>query len=301
MPGKPPSFVSTSLWQSPQACTLIRTCPTPGSGISRSTIWKSAPGLETCANFIVVIAIAVVAINPPMTFAAVVEQHFTATGEATEHGSPRLYPSTSKMTSNSTAVPSGRLATPYTRRQGFLSFPKTSCNNSEAASATFGCSRTSPEVATETPSRTIRATLSSDPKCCRATVRTLSAARWAALRPASTSSSAPTRPVNFAPRPSVGSIPLRKSRLPVCTASTYAPNGSGGAGSLMPSSFNRCSALAGGGPFRIADCAFEFAFVYLCPTILKSMLPSVAWQGSDHLSSTDRSVQLTQWSEYRAS
>jgi len=31
------------------------------------------------------------------------------------------------------------------------------------------------------------------------------------------------------------------------------------------------------------------------------MLQAVAWQGSDHLSSTDRSVQLTQWSEYRAS
>jgi hypothetical protein len=27
-------------------------------------------------------------------------------------------------------------------------------------------------------------------------------------------------PINFAPWPSVGSIPLRKSRLPVCTAST---------------------------------------------------------------------------------
>ena len=57
-------------------------------------------------------------------------------------------------------------------------------------------------------------------QCCRATARMLSAARWAALRPASTSSSAPTRPMNFAPWPSVGSIPLRKNRLPVCTAST---------------------------------------------------------------------------------
>src|SRR5207244_11277554 len=55
---------------------------------------------------------------------------------------------TSKITSSSTGVPSGRLATPYTKRQGFLSFPKTSCSNSEAASATFGRSRTSPEVAT---------------------------------------------------------------------------------------------------------------------------------------------------------
>lgn len=45
---------------------------------------------------------------------------------------------TSKITSSSTGVPSGRLATPYTKRQGLLSFPKTSCSNSEAASATFG-------------------------------------------------------------------------------------------------------------------------------------------------------------------
>ncbi len=64
------------------------------------------------------------------------------------------------------------------------------------------------------------------------------------LRPASTSSSAPTCPMNFAARPSVGSIPVRKSRLPVCTASEYVPNGSGGAGSWMPRSFSRCSALA---------------------------------------------------------
>ncbi|HEV2732060.1 MAG TPA: hypothetical protein VGV15_18660, partial [Terriglobales bacterium] len=31
------------------------------------------------------------------------------------------YPATSKMTSSSTGAPSGRLATPYTRRQGLLS------------------------------------------------------------------------------------------------------------------------------------------------------------------------------------
>src|SRR5579862_2866726 len=56
MPGHP-SFVRTSLWQTPQACTLIRTCPASGLGISRSTISKSAPGLETCAAFIFVIFI----------------------------------------------------------------------------------------------------------------------------------------------------------------------------------------------------------------------------------------------------
>ena len=60
--------MSTSLWQTPQACTLIRTCPAPGIGISRSTIWKSAPGLDTCATFIVATATVVVAINPLTNF-----------------------------------------------------------------------------------------------------------------------------------------------------------------------------------------------------------------------------------------
>ena len=89
----------------------------------------------------------------------------------------RHYTDTSKINSSSTGVPRGRLATPYTSREGFLSFPKTSCSNSEAPSAIVGCYRISPEVATNTPSRTIRVTLSSDPKCCRATARLLSAAR----------------------------------------------------------------------------------------------------------------------------
>src|SRR6476660_9045328 len=93
--------------------------------------------------------------------------------EGVARGDQLRYVATSKMTSNSTGVPRGRLATPYTRRQGLLSFPKTSLNNSEAASATFGWSRTSPEVATDTPSLTIRVTLSSDLKCCLATARAL--------------------------------------------------------------------------------------------------------------------------------
>src|SRR5215813_7472745 len=63
MPGHEPSFVSTSLWQTPQACTLMLTCPTPGLGISRSTIPKSAPGLVMCATFIGVIANLVVTIT----------------------------------------------------------------------------------------------------------------------------------------------------------------------------------------------------------------------------------------------
>src|SRR6266850_5142433 len=40
----------------PQACTLMRTSPALGLGISRSTISKSAPALGICATFIGVIA-----------------------------------------------------------------------------------------------------------------------------------------------------------------------------------------------------------------------------------------------------
>ena len=37
MPGQPPNFVAASLWQTPQACTRMRTCPGPGSGNSLVT------------------------------------------------------------------------------------------------------------------------------------------------------------------------------------------------------------------------------------------------------------------------
>src|SRR5580700_8490826 len=72
MPGHKPSFVSTSLWQTPQACTLMRTCLASGLGTSRSTISKSAPGLGTCATFICAAFIGTtvalfVAIRPPTT------------------------------------------------------------------------------------------------------------------------------------------------------------------------------------------------------------------------------------------
>src|SRR5262249_54803042 len=63
MPGQEPSFVNMSLRQMPHACTLMRTCPEVGLGISRSMIWKSAPGLETCASFIVATETIIVAIH----------------------------------------------------------------------------------------------------------------------------------------------------------------------------------------------------------------------------------------------
>src|SRR5260370_31989230 len=65
MPGQTPSFVNRSLWHTPQACTLMRTSPAAGLGISRSTISKSAPGLGICAAFIGAIPTLVVAMMPP--------------------------------------------------------------------------------------------------------------------------------------------------------------------------------------------------------------------------------------------
>src|SRR6202020_868250 len=93
-------YRENSLWQTPQACTLIRTCPASGVGISRSTTWRPSPGLETCAAFMVPIATCAVAINPPVYFSYCRKTLFT-TGEATTHRSPQIYPATSKMTSSS--------------------------------------------------------------------------------------------------------------------------------------------------------------------------------------------------------
>src|SRR4030095_4303651 len=123
MPGHAPSFVSASLWQIPQACTLMRTSPALGLGISRSTISKSAPALGTCATFIGATPTLVVAINPPMNFSDC-SKALTATGEPVEHGSPYLYPPPRKVISRATGAPSGRLTTPYTKRLGFLCFPR---------------------------------------------------------------------------------------------------------------------------------------------------------------------------------
>src|SRR6185369_6193499 len=57
MPGHWPSLVKTSLWQTPQAWTLIRTDPGPGSGIGRSTSSRGPPGRETWATRIVAMRI----------------------------------------------------------------------------------------------------------------------------------------------------------------------------------------------------------------------------------------------------
>src|SRR5262245_32495892 len=65
MPGHIPSLVNTSLWQTPHACTLMRTCPAVTLGTSRSTSSKSPPGREICAAFIGVIATFVVAMITP--------------------------------------------------------------------------------------------------------------------------------------------------------------------------------------------------------------------------------------------
>src|SRR6267378_5863679 len=148
------------------------------------------------------------------------------------------------MLSRTTQTPTGRLAMPKTRRVDVLSVPNTLTSNSEAASATFGCSRNSGVVTSDTPRRTTRVTLSSDPKCSLASASAFNAARRLARRPSSTLNSAPIRPKNLGTPSSTGSVPLKKSRFPVWTASTYAPSGAGGRGRSMPRSFSRCSALA---------------------------------------------------------
>jgi hypothetical protein len=62
------------------------------------------------------------------------------------------------MTSSATGEPSGRLATPKTRREATVISPKTSRSSSEAASATLECSVKSGVAAMYTPSLTTRLT-----------------------------------------------------------------------------------------------------------------------------------------------
>src|SRR4029077_17003859 len=51
MPGHSPSLTSSSLWQMPQASTLMRTWPRAGSGVGRSTTSKFPLGLLTWTAF----------------------------------------------------------------------------------------------------------------------------------------------------------------------------------------------------------------------------------------------------------
>src|SRR6267143_121550 len=88
MPGQTPSFVSTSLWQTPQACTLMSTCPTPGLGISRSTIWKSAPALGIWAAFIGAIATFVVAMTASYELSIAVLENSCWRGDRTLFAAP---------------------------------------------------------------------------------------------------------------------------------------------------------------------------------------------------------------------
>ena len=50
----------------------------------------------------------------------------------------RRHSATSRITSSSTGMPKGKLATPSTIRTDVFSFPKMLSNSSDAASATFG-------------------------------------------------------------------------------------------------------------------------------------------------------------------
>src|SRR6516164_11161565 len=137
----------------------MRTCPAPGFGISRSTISKSPPALEICAAFIGAIPTLVVAIHPPI--------HLRPRSKV-----PYCWHVKRGKITNCALL--GHLETDFQSDRGaerkacgaiyraakVLVFPKTSCSHSEAPSATFGWSRTFPQVTTQPPRRTIRVTLS---------------------------------------------------------------------------------------------------------------------------------------------
>jgi hypothetical protein len=77
--------------------------------------------------------VGLVASYPPVNFQLVPEK--VSTPEGIGHGSPRLYSVSSKMTSSSTGAPSGRRATPYTRRQGPTTRNKTTVQPSSLIAA----------------------------------------------------------------------------------------------------------------------------------------------------------------------
>src|SRR5262249_8906812 len=136
------------------------------------------------------------------------QEQVVQTVPSLHHGQPALDQGfTSRMTSSSTGEPSGRLATPKTRREEMVASPKTSRSSSDTASATFGCSVSSGVAAIYTPSRTTRLTRFNEPSCFLVSASALSAAVYAASRPAFTSSSLPTMPATVAVWPDVASIP----------------------------------------------------------------------------------------------
>jgi hypothetical protein len=102
------------------------------------------------------------------------------------------YGSTSRTSSNSIGIPSGRLATPTTIRPDNFAGPNTCNRISDAPSATLGCSRKSPSVAMNTPSLATPVTLSRDPRKAFAAESALKEAVAAAFRPSSTVNSPPT-------------------------------------------------------------------------------------------------------------
>src|SRR5215469_8976657 len=71
----------------------MRTSPALGLGISRSTIWKSAPALGTCATFIGAIPTFVVAIFPPHKFANMYCEDFLKSLDLDESITSRTCPS----------------------------------------------------------------------------------------------------------------------------------------------------------------------------------------------------------------
>jgi len=125
--------------------------------------------------------------------------------------------STSKMSSTSTGVPSGRPGHAYTNDSGSSVFRRCLA----AARSSISDLRLIADVSRscyQHASRTIRLTLSSDPMLTRdseAVERRKPRRRHARFRVQLRA----TRPMNLASRPSVGSIPVRNSKFPVCTAS----------------------------------------------------------------------------------
>ena len=172
--------MSTSLWQTPQACTLMRTCPAPGLGISRSTISKS------CSRFRNLRDLHLRRCHwydssrchkSSYEVSAIVEKHL------------RLPPRRANIACGDLTPPPRKSlpARPGCRAEGLRRHTpggKDSCLFRRRLAATpkrrQRLSADRGHLPKWPPTRRAersRVTLSSDPKCCRATARTLSAAR----------------------------------------------------------------------------------------------------------------------------